>query len=148
MRNYIASSLLDTPASPLALIAYAKVEEGTGQAPNADDKIEEVEEDPFAGFEVSEEIIGREQDKKYGWEKFPAPSPVLDAEGKPTGRIKYATRRIPLDGVKVDTIRGSIKKYMDKVVAKLGKDHKPELRTTSEKDDDGKVIAVFVQRIK
>lgn len=155
MRNFITS------ASPLALTAYAKSEEGTGQAPNTDpseedimaaklqkeaeDKIEE-EEDPFAGFEVSEEIIGRDVDNKYGWEKFPAPTPKLDTEGKPTGTIRYAGKRIPLDGVKGDSIRGSIKKYQDRVISKGGP--KPEFRTTIEKDAKEVPVAIFVQRIK
>lgn len=138
MRNYITS------ASPLALISYAKAEEGTGAAPEAPTS-EEVE-DPFAGFEVSEEIIGRDYEDKYGWDKFPAPAPKLDAEGKPTGALRYAGRRYPLDGVKADSIRGSLKKYQDRVVSKGGP--KPEFRTSVEKDDKEVPVAVFVQRIK
>lgn len=153
MRNYIASSLLDTPASPLAFIAYAKAEEGTG-APSITEETNEkaIEpeaptiEDPFAGFEVSEEIIGRDVDNKYGWEKFPAPTPKLDTEGNPTGTIRYAGKRITLDGVKADSVRGSLKKYQDRVVSKGGS--KPEFRTTIEKDDKEVPVAIFVQRIK
>lgn len=143
MRNYITNT-----TALNSLMVYAKASEGgTGQAPAPEEPtVPTAEVDPWAGFEQDDEVIGVERGDKYGWDTWPAPKAKLGEDGKPTGEFFFAKKRVDLDGVKVDSVRGSLKKYLMGLKAK----GKPEqdFRTVGIKDDKDVVVALMVQRIK
>lgn len=139
----------------MPLPVYAKANEGEGGSPATNEApteptneapIEQAAIDPFAGFDIEVEPFGREQESPYGWEKFPAPAPKQDPEtGTITGH-KFAAKTFDLNGRKPDAVRGSLKKYIDRLKDK-GVSPLPEFRTTVLKDGD-KAIGVRVMRVK